>query len=246
MPSVTCLECGKTYGALSAHLRVHVMSLDDYRRKYPDAPTGWTFGNLWKEPVEGESQPEAPREVVTAPPDTSSPLDKVKDNLQASEKAEFEQRFQTLFEQADEDPALVAPIRDICLNEIYIIRYQRQLAKITSEHARPGAKSVKDQAAIIKTFNDLVKQTTEQNMRLMDSLNLTRAKKQAQRKTPESTPSRLIAGYERYLAAMSPDQLRRYNSDEEEAVRRLQRNLKALCDQVPVDAVAEEDTLDGK
>ncbi len=232
---VTCLECiaaGKSaddpkvlFKSLARHLKEHVMNVKEYRAKYgSDVPVGYMLNGL-KMPVGGST-----------PAEPATPLDAIKRHLTAAESKQFDERFAILFGQADEDPALTGPVQDIVLNEIYINRYQTQLANLSKNNS---SNSFANQSASIKTLNDLIKNTTSNNLAIMGSLSLTRKQKRAENKTVESSPSKLLTSYHRITKDLqnNPDLLRRQNEDEEAAFRRLIVNLRADCELVPQEAL---------
>lgn len=222
---VSCLECGKELKSLGAHLSyIHVMSVEDYRNKHGyDTPVGWT----------GPSG-----QMAKDRPPSEQPKDK---EFTPEEEVYLAQRLATLSDQAEDDPALLPSIRDICMGEITITRYQKRLAHLTSNM---DTQSFNRQAEAIKMINGLMQSTQASNLKLLESLNLTRAKKQQLKKSPESTPSRYVAQYERVKASLTRDQLERSNQEEKEALRRLNKNLEGLKEMVTVSAT-EGDPFDG-
>ena len=81
-------------------------------------------------------------------------------------------------------------------------------------------------------------------MALMDKMNLSREKRQQQKKAVETTPSRLISAYEDELRRMSPAERRVEREDEADAVRRFQKNLTTLLTTIPRSASGEEEVED--
>jgi hypothetical protein len=240
-----CLECiaetgsSKEFKTLVTHLPKHVLSVEDYRAKYgEDVEVGYVIAPKTK--------------TVASPPPTADdilnalempvldPNEVVTTSLDASEKKFFEQRYAFLMRSAEDDRALESQIRDIVMGEITLMRYQKELAKITgSLGTSAGLKRLPDAKAI----QTLIKELRTQNLADIKSLNLTREQKQAQRKSVETTPSRLLSRYAQFIAALTPEQLARQREDELEAAARFQVNLRRLLDLVPQDAILAEESV---
>jgi hypothetical protein len=156
--------------------------------------------------------------------------------LNQQEVLHFNSRFQVLFYQADEDPALEATVENIVLNEIHIDRYNEQISRLNSNLGRGKREDI----STLNALSKLVKDTQATNLSLMNSLSITRAQKQKAKSVVESTPSRFVSAFETMVRNMSADNLKRLNSEMEESARRMQRNLTALKELVPQDVVVED------
>lgn len=152
-------------------------------------------------------------------------LDDLLTSLTAQEKKYFQQRFEIMFEQADRDPVLEPTIRNIILNDLTISRLQR---KIQDEFAQDNFQNVEKVQRAINAIQ-------EKNLAALDSLNLTKAKKDALNKSPESTPSRLIAGFALAVSMMTQPEREKNKRDIEEAMDRLKKNWTNLLELIPSD-----------
>lgn len=213
-----CLECGKELASLAAHLRTHKMTKDEYLKKYPEGDLGYDIGMITR----GMKKPE--------PKERENPVLKMMSTLSEDELAMYKERYEVLWKQADMDPALEPSIRDIVMAEIYVLRYQGELSKITQKIAT-NPTSIDIQKA--KTYQSLIKDTQEQTLKSLNALNLTREKKQALKKSPETTPSRIISNYILVHENMTPIELEKDKDDEQEALRRLNLNAKKLFPLIP-------------
>lgn len=234
---VLCLECNKEFKGLSGHVaKAHVISLDEYRRRHTQDGTGNDVNVGWS--IKTISAPGAPTKPI---PDSKEEKRQAYDaqsninaNLSVAEREIFTRRYALLFKQADEDEALSTHIRDIVLGEINVDRFQDQISQITFRSTL-DPKDVQRLDILTK----LVKQLQETNLRTMKSLNLTREQKQKAGMVVESTPSRLITAYERFVAGLTPEQLSREKRDEEESVARLHAKAKEFRDLAPVEVTIE-------
>lgn len=240
---VICFECNpnREFKALSGHLVKHAMSLDEYRQKWAlkqncdpsDIYVGWTVadspGYQARQANVGSGSPNTPAPTLA----TYNPVSGIAASLAPSELEEYSSRFAILYKQADEDPALITHIRDIVLGEIYVSRYQDQIAQITTKMVRGKNWDAQD-AIRLEALNKLVMQVQSQNLKTMSTLNLTREKKQKNQVSIESTPSRLVTAYERFLASLTPDQFERNEREEIESVSRLHTKGKMIRDMAPI------------
>jgi flagellar capping protein FliD len=203
------------------------MSLSDYIEKHKDPvtgeppPTGWTLADHYRRKA---GQTEEASEVQYA----SAEQEQRKDHLTDEERQQFEERYKLLYRQADEDPALGPMIREIVMGEINLSRYQAQLARLS---ANMTTKKISvDDVDQIKKLNDIVKILQESNLKLLNSLSLTREKKQANRKGHESTPVKLATQYEYLLRTLPADEIRKLNEEMREASARLRDNVQRLTE----------------
>jgi hypothetical protein len=206
---VECLECHTQKKSLMAHVRVHGMTVEQYRAKHTDTEgnfpdMGWSVQTVVTARRDGTGYEKQEKVVEVQPEDV---------------------RFRVLFLQADEDPALEPTIRQIVRTEQHIQIYQNSLDKLISEKV-PDFKQI---AAVTKA----AKEAQETNLKLLESLNLTRAKKQANRKTVETTPSILVAGILKIIKDYPEDKLKRVNDEMIEAAEWLRRNVDSLKTETP-------------
>jgi hypothetical protein len=162
---------------------------------------------------------------LARPKNEKSPVETLLNVLSTAEKQYFNRRFKELFGQADSDPVLEPTIRDLIINELFIARYQKQLQE----------ESLK-QAPLISTISALhvtIGKLQEGNLKGLESLNLTKAKKDAMNKSPETTPSRIVTGYALAATMMSSAEREKNKKDIEDAMTRLRKNQAALIDQIP-------------
>lgn len=152
-------------------------------------------------------------------------LDDLLDNLSPAEKRYFTQRFKVMFEQADQDTVLEPTIRNIILNDLTIARLQSKIQESFAE----------DNFSEIDKIQRAINSIQEKNLAALDSLNLTKAKKDALNKSPESTPSRLIAGFALAVSMMTTAEREKNKRDIEEAMGRLKRNWESLLELIPSD-----------
>lgn len=235
---IECLECkaaGKKVHlkSLSGHIQVHHMSLQDYRDKYRDPdtgeepPTGWTLGLMHK-----QNAPPPTQETATA----AGPS---RISLTAEETELYQSRVNVLFTQSDRDPALTEVIKTIALNEIFIQRYNTRISKLNAK-LTSGASFTPNDAIQLKSLAGLLKDTTKSNLELMQSLSLTRDQKQKAKKSVETTPARLMAGYEQMVKNLPKEETERLNTEMEEAAARAEVNLQSLLLEIPADATTED------
>jgi hypothetical protein len=253
--AVQCLECIATTGSskefktLVSHLYKHVLSVADYRAKYGDeVEIGYSVNNNPKVIAMNTASAAGTKSVAQSVEDILDsieipdldPNDVVTASMDTTERKFFQSRYDFLMRSAEDDRALESQIRDIVMGEITLMRYQKELAKITGALGSPmGLKRLPD----AKALQTLIKELRQSNLSDIKSLNLTREQKQAQRKSPETTPSRLMSRYSQYMAALNPDLLSRAREDELEAASRFWSNLKRLLELVPQDAVPSEEAI---
>lgn len=218
------------------------MSLNDYRNKYTqdgtgeDVPVGWTLWNRSTAAASGNQQNTANTQTNSGV-QQNDPLALVQNHLTPAEQQVFRTRYEVLFYQADSDPALVSAIRDVVMGEINIARYQEQLAKVT----RKFSQSINSaNAAQAQALSKLIKDTQESNLKLMQSLAVTRADKQKQKKVIESTPSRYVSAYERIKKNFTEDQFKRAEQEELDAVARLTRKAPTFKAMAPTEPEPEK------
>lgn len=242
---VLCLECNKEFRGLAGHVsKAHVMSLGDYKKIHTldgtgnDVYVGWTLADAPSRM--GTNAASAARSIAAPPSQQGSGYDAglmIQSNLSTAEAEQYERRYTLLFKQADEDEALQSHIIDIVLGEINVARYQHQISTITSR-LTSGTFSDKDTDRL-DTLTNLVKKTQETNLKMMDSLNLTRSKKQKTQVSIETTPSRFCSAYEKFILGLTPEQMAREMRDEKESVDRLNAKAKELRDLAPVEVTVE-------
>lgn len=225
--AVRCAECGKEFGTITAHVRVHGLNKVTYKQKYPDADWGFDASEIHKPEYKAERE----RKI------NASPVQKMMDSLNADELQMYNERYEVLWKQADMDPALAPSIRDIVMSEIYVLRYQAELSKVTKKIAQaPNGPDV----SRAQTYQKLIKETQDQTLKALTALNLTRERKQALKKSPETTPSRLISAYKLTLENMTPLELEKQREDERDVVDRLRRNQEELLKLIPRDAASKD------
>jgi len=236
-PLVECKLCGQMLGSLYVHLKkVHNVYKATYLEQFPGAPMGHT--------INPQANLSGLKKEVPSPP-TPKALSKAAQKRadetgynEAEEKYAAE-RFTTLEREAGYDPTVVFVIQQIVNTEILSRRYQAALAKETLSSSAL-ATSERKLDSLIKA-NDTLNKT---HMALMDKMNLSREKRQQQKKAVETTPSRLISAYEDELRRMSPAERRVEREDEADAVRRFQKNLTTLLTTIPRSASGEEEVED--
>ncbi len=222
---VPCLECNpvKHFKAISGHIQVHHMNLADYRKKYTQDGTGDDVAVGWT--VNARSDPNWVPGV--APADTNEgvkkydPLSLAKEHLSKYEQKYLADRHTVLFRQVEEDPALISIIRDIVMGEINLIRLQEQQAKLTARFVKSPFRS--QEGVTLGAIGRLIKDTQETNLKLLQSMAVTRVEKQKAKKVVESTPSRYVSAYERILGNLSSAQVLRAKQEEDAACERLAR-----------------------
>lgn len=221
-----CLECRKELKSIAGtHLRSHGMTIKEYREKF------------------GLSTPE-PKEEPTG--ESIHDPNAVTNRLSQYEKKYFSEKFDMLFRQADMDPSLEGNIRDVVLGQIYILRAQSALNKVSQQMAE-GFTSDKD-IQLSKSLLMLIRDIQKQNLDTLNALNLTREKKMSQKRSVETTPSRITSAYERVVANLTKEQAFIEREDEFRAVNRLKVNLETLLREdasqdIDADLNAETSTL---
>jgi len=165
------------------------------------------------------------------------PVSEQFDTLSNAENVNYKKRFDILFRQADFDPALEPGVRQIVMNEMIIERYQAYINAQTLK-IRPGD-SIKNQN--LSEAHRVIKELSAQNLAAMNSMGLTREKKLAQKKHVETTPSRLVTAYAQEKQRLTPEERKRLQEDEDDAVRRFLHNEASLLQLVPTQAVEEEE-----
>lgn len=152
-------------------------------------------------------------------------LDDILATLTTTERKYFNKRFTIMFEQADQDPVLEPTIKNIILNDLTISRLQTKIQGAFAEN----------NFSEIEKIQRVINAIQEKNLDSLDSLNLTKAKKDALNKSPESTPSRLIAGFALAVSMMTAQEREKNKRDIEEAMGRLRANWENLLDLIPSD-----------
>lgn len=228
---VKCLECNKELNSLSAHLRTHGIKLEEYKKKYADPETGeppnvgWTVQSIKKgKPKKRESKKSG----------IETPLGL---KFSTEEEAYYKDRYETLFVQADEDPALAPTIKDIILGETTIARYQTQVDKI-SKKVYNGA-ATPQELELLDSLEKKIKETQKTNLSLLDSLSLTRKSKKASKQVVDSTPSRMISALNQMLRSWTPEIHARLEKEIEESQKWMIRNLQEIKASIVVDANTE-------
>lgn len=240
---ITCLEpgCGKRYKALAGHVFAHKMSLNEYRMRHTqdgtgeDVPVGWTVNQA---PVSVNKSTQTASDIEQGSQQLTSSA-RANKNLTAREVEYFEQRYKTLFYQADEDPALESTVGNIVLNEIHIDRYNDKIGSITKNMHGMGFKPQDGQT--LNALSKLSKDLQDTNLKLMQSLNITREQKQKSKRVIESTPSRLVSAFELFQKNSSAELIQRTNQEMDDAAGRMRRNLLQLKDLVPKDVIISEE-----
>lgn len=241
-PDVKCLVCERPLKSVAAHLRiVHKMSVDEYKawakehlNIEPDQiDLGWTLG---KGGFKG-GPTERAAEALKYRKEHNDPVNEQFETLSKAETANYKKRYNILFRQADFDPALEPGVRQIVMNEMIIERYQAYINAQTMK-IRPGD-SVKN--ANLGEAHRVIKELGVQNLALMNSMGLTREKKLAQKKHVETTPSRLVTAYTQELQRLTPEERKRLQEDEDDAVRRFLHNEASLLTLVPASAIEEDE-----
>jgi hypothetical protein len=236
------------FKALNRHMNVHAMSLRAYREKYKDPdtgaypPTGMTIQTI-RPPgvVPGQPHWTAPRADGTTP--TAPPPPRDENFLSLDERAAYDERFKTLFDQADNDPALVGMIKTLVLNEINIARYNNQINRLNMPTSAKGTHSGLD-VERLRSLSKLVKELTATNLSLMRELSLTRKEKIKDKKTVDTTPARLMAGFEVFLKNNDKRTIDKIQMEMDEAAAAARRNLAGIKTLVPEDAIVEETDSD--
>lgn len=220
--SVTCLECSKEYKSLISHLHTHSLTVDQYKQKYLDPVTG-------AEPEIGSNvndRKSAPKKAEKPVKHHAPELGLAKGlDLASDEKRFYEERFSTLFIQADEDPALRSCIHELVLGEIFVSRYQKQINKISNDLLVSPLIANTD---LLETLDKRVKDTQKHNLNLMDSLNLTRKAKKSTKQTVQSTPSKLATAWQIFAKNFPPEQAARHELEVLEASKLIMHNLEEI------------------
>jgi hypothetical protein len=203
----TCLICLKDKKSLIPHLRVHEMTKDQYLERFGKKVD---LGTVSTDAPRGKS-----KKIVT-------PVDGILSQLDPVEKRQFDEQFEYLYQQAAQDPVLAPMIRDVCMNQVFIARYQLQIERMSSNF------SSSMEAKTIVEIHKLIQTMQETNLKQMDSLNLTKSKKDSLNKTPESTPSKIISAFAYVINTMTPQEREKDAKDIEEAMRRLRTNRDSL------------------
>jgi len=239
---VTCLECGAQFASLAAHLkRIHFMHVNEYRDKYADPVTkewpdiGYTKIHRPKEEVKS-ARKEYTDETGKSKP---SPFNGVK--LTIKEREYADSRYEVLFLQADEDPALENAIKDIVINEIVKSRLEEEITTLT----RDLSTLTDPQTKRLNLATTMRKDLSGQILAQMDKLNLTREKKKATKTGPQSTPSRLITALERYVRDLPPEMLHRHNEEMEDSRKRLIRNIRDIKESTRIISLEETESNAG-
>lgn len=240
-PIIKCLVCDRPLKAVAVHLRkIHNMSVDEYKawakaKGLPEPDLGWTL----RKGGFGGGNPTQMRKMSDKYHSErgGDPVEKQFDTLSPAETKNFKKRFDILFRQADFDPALEPGVKQIVMNEMIIERYQAYINHQTIR-MRPGD-AIKN--ANVDTAHRVIKELVAQNLAQMNSMGLTREKKLAQKKHVETTPSRLVTAYAQELQRLTPEERKRLQEDEDDAVRRFIYNEASLLELVPASAIEDED-----
>lgn len=240
-PLVECLICHEMKKALGAHLRSkHNLSTDEYKEwakanGHGEVDLGWT---LAKAGIQRGGDPKAMQAQARAyHVRVQDPVTEQFETLSEAEKQNFKKRFDILFHQADYDPALEPGVKQIVMNEMVVERYQAYINAHTLK-IKPGDSLANKN---LDTAHRVIKQLIDQNLAQMSSMGLTREKKLAQKKHVETTPSRLITAYAQELQRLTPEERKRLQEDEDDAVRRFIHNQAALLELVPASATEDDD-----
>lgn len=165
---------------------------------------------------------------MARPRKEKSPVGVLLDTLSTSEKQYYDLRFKALFGQADSDPVLEPTIRDLIINELFIARYQKQLQEESTKEA-PNFTAIEKLHKTISVLQD-------KNLTSLDSLNLTKAKRDSLNKSPETTPSKLVTAYALAASMMTAAEREKHKKDIEEAMVRLRKNQAKLIEEMPASA----------
>jgi hypothetical protein len=165
---------------------------------------------------------------MARPRKAQSPVQTLLSTLTVAEKQYYDGRFKLLFNQADSDPVLEPTVRDIIINEIFIARYLQQL----QEESIKDGKSL----AIIEKLHSTISKLQDKNSASLSTLNLTKEKRDALNKSPESTPSKIIMGYVLAVSMMTPLEREKNRKDIEDAMSRLRKNQLRLMDEIHSEA----------
>lgn len=212
---ITCKECGKSdVKMLWSHLRkAHKMTSDEYRKKHGDQYMGEAgFKGKAKATIKEQSG--------------YDPLASITSKLSKKELEFYNKQFDVLYKQAEMDPAVEGHIRDIILGQIHCLRMQDALSKIT--HKMSINRATPADITASKQLTELIDKIQRQGLSLMESLNLTRQKKMAQKRSVETTPSRVISSYLQAISVLTQEQRNIEFGDENEALSRLNYNIKQL------------------
>jgi hypothetical protein len=218
---VKCLECQAEKKSLPGHIwGKHGMKVVDYRAKYgKDVDLGWTAANIDHSIPKNTKETRALNKVLKS---ASSPSAVMFSSLSLAEQKQYDEQFNLLFEQASRDAVLIPMIRDIVMNQLFIARYQLQLEKMSNKFVNGmDAKTAME-------LHKLVQNMQETNLKNLDSLNLTKAKKDSLNKTPESTPSKVVSAFAHAVKLMTPEEREKNKRDMNEAMDRLRHNLDDL------------------
>lgn len=224
---VICKECLQEKKSLPAHLRhAHQMSVAEYTARHGEQDMGYTWGKAKSVP---RRTPPTTRDSSIAP---SGIIDDFERGLTVAERAVFNKNYSILFEAADRDPVLEQTIKEVCMNQVFIYRYQKQLQQQT----KIGEMNPQVLAAMHKMLKDLQDTTIRQ----LDSLNLTKAKRDAAHKTVETTPSRMIANLALTMSRFSPHDEQRMKEDIEKAMDLLNKHEDELKELLPSEEATEK------
>lgn len=226
---VKCLECGREFKGLSAHVATHDLKLKAYIDKHRDPisgdppPVGYAGNHIGTVQTHKKDTEQAVRKYNV--PDSYK--------LTAEEKRTYNDKYEVLFAQADEDPALETSLHELVLGEIFISRYLAVMSDITNRMTKAGKfmkdpNTGQDDEATLKTLATQVKTTQETSLKLMDKLNLTREKKKQSREVIKSTPSRLVSALDMLLRNYTPEMHAKHQREMDEAQRWMVRNLNEI------------------
>ena len=222
---VRCFVCNKQFKSLPAHLRhTHAMSVPEYqdycKKRGEVADLGYTVRDERAKAKAQRSKEISERKNAINPLPT----------LTKEEQQFYKEKYKILWEASNEDPVLQSTIHEVVMNQLFIRRYQLQLQNV-------GAKAnPRDLVLMHEMVNKLQKQTLE----LLASLNLTKERRDALNKSPESTPSRLVSGLAFAIANMTPTEQAKNEKDMAEAMDRLRKHTEELLQIQPDGEVNEE------
>jgi hypothetical protein len=217
---VTCYyeQCNKKLKSLAAHLRIkHNISVAEYTKWCADNEKRAELGYTWASKPDPISKKQA--RIIEGNED-------LVEGLTTDEKNFFADRYQTLWENSNEDPVLSATIAQVVMNEIFVRRYQMQAKKLFTASGKvdPGD---------LNKLHNTINQIQNQTLSLLTSLNLTKEKRDQLNKSPESTPSRMVTSLALVCATMTPSERAKNEKDIEEAMKRLREHTVELVNSIP-------------
>ena len=226
---VTCLECGKEKKSLAAHLRnLHMMSVLEYKTRHgQDSDIGYTISQIPRANRQ-------PKKAVERGYKIEGAADELERSLSSSERAIYQKNYQILFEAADKDPVLEQTVKEVCINQVFVYRYQMQIQNATKKgHADPTG---------LEKMHRILDVLQKTNLSKLESLNLTKAKRDAHNKTPETTPARMITNLALVMSTFNATDYEKMQEDINKAMTLLEKHTEELKNLLPNEET--EDTIE--